>query len=56
MRGGKQKARDEAKVIDEKAEFSLTSTPMRRAMKRKREEQDVQRREERSFSKESPGQ
>jgi hypothetical protein len=56
MRGRKQKARDERKVIDEKAEFRPTSAPVRRTMKRKSEEEDVNRREERGFSEESPGQ
>src|SRR5690348_1865570 len=56
MRGRKQKAGDERKVIDEEAEFRLVPAPMRWTMKRKSEEQHVNRREERGFSEESPGQ
>ena len=56
MGGRKEKARDERKVIDEKTEFRPISAPMRRTMKRKSEEEDVNRCEERGFSEESPGQ
>ena len=56
VRGGKQKARHERKVIDEKAEFRLISAPMRRTVKRKSEEKDISRRKQRGFSEESSGQ
>jgi len=56
MRSRKQKARDKRKVIDEKTEFGPIIAPMRRTMKRECEEEDVNRREERGFSEESPRQ
>jgi hypothetical protein len=56
MRGGKQKARDERKVIDEKAEFRLACAPMRGTVKSKSKKKDVSRREQRGFSEESSGQ
>ena len=56
MRGGKQKARDERKVIDEKAEFRLISAPMRRTVKGESEEKDVSRCEQRGFSDAGSGQ
>src|SRR5689334_7275112 len=56
MRGSKQKARHERKVIDEEAEFRLTSAPMRRTVKRKSEEKHVSRRKQSGFGKESSGQ
>src|SRR5690348_6882474 len=56
MRGRKQKARHERKVIDEEAEFRLTSAPMRRTVKRKSEEKHVSRRKQCGFGEESSGQ
>ena len=55
MRGRKEKTRDERKVIDEEAEFRLTSAPMRRTVKRESEEEDVGRREQRGFGEERAG-
>src|SRR5690242_7772326 len=56
MRGRKQNARHEGKVIDEEAEFRLTSAPMRRTVKRKSEEKHVSRRKQCGFGEESSGQ
>src|SRR5689334_16456331 len=56
MRRRKEKACHERKVIDEKAELRLASAPMRRPVKRKSEENDVGRRQQRGFGKESSGQ
>lgn len=56
VRGGKQKSGHAREVIDEESEFRLTFAPMRRAMKRKREEYDRRRREQRGFGEECTGQ